>query len=105
MKESKPWTQAPFAELTAHIIDRYHAFVRSESVRLGALAEKVSTHHGKAHPELTSIKEIFAVIAQELSTTCSKKSSSFSVSQFDGRRSLRRETSSARILRFRSQPD
>lgn len=67
-EESEVWTQAPFAELTAHIVDRHHAFVRNENARLGALAEKVSTRHGKKHPELTSIKEIFAAIAQELST-------------------------------------
>lgn len=40
--ESEPWTQAPFAALTAHIIDRHHAFVRTESVRLGALTGHLS---------------------------------------------------------------
>ncbi len=66
-EEAGEWTEAPFAELTAHIVNRHHDFVRKESPRLAALLEKVATRHGKAHPELAAIKDLFAAMAQELS--------------------------------------
>ena len=66
-EESGEWTEAPFVELTAHIVNRHHDFVRRENPRLVALLEKVATRHGKAHPELAAIKDLFAAMAQELS--------------------------------------
>jgi regulator of cell morphogenesis and NO signaling len=66
-EESGEWTEAPFVELTAHIVNRHHDFVRSESPRLVALAGKVATRHGMAHPELAAIKDLFAAMARELS--------------------------------------
>lgn len=67
-EEDGAWSGAPFADLTAHIVNRHHEFIRRESPRLTALLEKVTTRHGKSHPELASIKEVFAGIVQELST-------------------------------------
>ena len=65
--EAGEWTEAPFAALTAHIVNRHHEFVRKESPRLTALLQKVATRHGKAHPELATIKDLFVAMAQELS--------------------------------------
>lgn len=67
-EESGRWTEAPLAELTAHIVSRHHDFVRSESTRLAALLEKVVARHGKAQPELASIQETFIELVRELST-------------------------------------
>lgn len=67
-EESGQWTKAPFAKLTAQIVNRHHNFVRSEGPRLLALLEKVTTRHGAAHPELATIKDLFAAMFQELST-------------------------------------
>lgn len=67
------WTHAPFAELTGHIVNHHHEFVRRESARLSALLEKVNTRHGQGHPELAQIKAIFEEIAHELSMHMQKE--------------------------------
>lgn len=64
--EAQPWTQAPLADLTAHIVAQHHSYIRSEAPRLETLAGKVARKHGAAHPELYSIQEFFAAISQEL---------------------------------------
>ena len=55
------------SELIDHVVRTHHKFTREEIVRLKALLEKVCSVHGKNHPELLSIRETFAGLAQELS--------------------------------------
>jgi len=62
------WTEASVADLTAHIVQRHHSYVRDEAPRLEALLQKVVNRHGEAHPELSAIQETFAALAGELST-------------------------------------
>lgn len=54
-------------ELIAHIVNTHHQFTREEIVRLQALLDKVCAAHGKNHPELLTIREVFQALAQELS--------------------------------------
>jgi len=54
-------------ELILHIAKTHHRFTREETVRLQALLEKVCSVHGKNHPELFAIQEVFRALAQELS--------------------------------------
>lgn len=54
-------------ELISHIVKTHHRFTREEIVRLQALLEKVCSVHGKNHPELFVIQEVFRGLAQELS--------------------------------------
>jgi regulator of cell morphogenesis and NO signaling len=54
------------AELIDHIVKTHHKFTREEIVRLKALLEKVCSVHGKKHPELLAISEMFLGLAQEL---------------------------------------
>lgn len=60
------WQDAPLSSLTRHIVERHHAFVRTEAPRLQALAGKVSTRHGSAHPELLGISLAFGFLADEM---------------------------------------
>jgi len=57
---------APLGELTRHIVERHHGFVRRESPRIQGLAEKVSGKHGRADPELSEIQALFDTLTQEL---------------------------------------
>ena len=57
---------ASLGELTRHIVDRHHGYVRRESPRIQALLIKVQGKDGFAHPELTEIKALFDALAQEL---------------------------------------
>lgn len=73
-REGKPgewpdqWIDAPFAELTGHIIGEHHEYVRREGPRVLALHEKVAKRHGAGHPELAEIGEIFSETFRKLMT-------------------------------------
>jgi regulator of cell morphogenesis and NO signaling len=60
------WQKEMLGGLVAHIKNTHHKYTREESVRLGALLEKVCSVHGKNHPELLHIRATFAGLAQEL---------------------------------------
>jgi regulator of cell morphogenesis and NO signaling len=45
----RDWTQAPLSELIRHILDKHHAYLRSELPRLRALLEKVLAAHRENH--------------------------------------------------------
>jgi regulator of cell morphogenesis and NO signaling len=60
------WSSAPMQQLVAHIVDRHHAYVRSELPRLRALAAKVAGVHCARHPEMRTINQLVELLAQEL---------------------------------------
>jgi regulator of cell morphogenesis and NO signaling len=68
--ESEPadrsWTTAPLDELATYIVGTHHQYIRAEAPRLQDLARKVVPKHAAAHPELTSIEELFSAMADEL---------------------------------------
>lgn len=61
------WADASVAELTRHIIDDHHSYIRRESPRVVSICGKVVERHGAAHPEVKSIQELFQALADELS--------------------------------------
>ena len=64
--EDQHWTDASLRDLTAHIVNRHHRYVRDEAPRVQTLLQKVVSRHGEAHPELSSIQETFAELSAEL---------------------------------------
>jgi regulator of cell morphogenesis and NO signaling len=60
------WNTAPLGELVDHIVNKHHAFVKSETPRLQALIAKVAGVHGKNHPELERVEVAFSELANEL---------------------------------------
>lgn len=60
------WTVAPLHELTRHIVDRHHAYVRDAIRRIGPLFEKVKAKHGQHHPEIAEIEALFFQTAEEM---------------------------------------
>jgi regulator of cell morphogenesis and NO signaling len=67
------WKATRLSTLTSHIVARHHDFARREIPRIEALAHKVKSRHGNAHPELSEIEELFLSLAQELSTHMMKE--------------------------------
>jgi len=57
---------ASLGELTQHIVERHHGFVRRESPRIEQLLTKVSDKHGRVHPELSEVKTLFATLVEDL---------------------------------------
>lgn len=64
--EDRSWAGASMAELSEHIVTRHHGYIRGEAPRLQALASKVVSRHGAAHPELGEIEELFSAMCEEL---------------------------------------
>ncbi len=60
------WATASLAELSAHIVDEHHAYLREELPLLRALVDKVVRAHGDRHPELRDVCWTFAALADEL---------------------------------------
>jgi len=60
------WTSAPLSDLTRHIRDRHHRYVRESIARIQPLFEKVETKHGKSHSEIADIRRLFAEVAREM---------------------------------------
>ena len=65
-KPERKWKKEPLADLIAHITSTHHAFVRQECPRIDALAAKVGSVHGKNHPELLKVQNLFSALASEL---------------------------------------
>ena len=62
------WTQKPLGAIIQQIVSKHHAFVRTETPRIGMLLAKVVGKHGASQPELIRIEELFSAVGQELPT-------------------------------------
>jgi regulator of cell morphogenesis and NO signaling len=62
----RDWNTAPLGELVDHIVDKHHAYVKTEVPRLKTLIAKVVGVHGKNHPELQQVQVAFSELANEL---------------------------------------
>ncbi len=64
--EDLNWTAAPLCELTRHIREKHHRYVREAIPRTRALSDKVTARHGSNHAELAEIGKLFAEVAGEM---------------------------------------
>ncbi len=60
------WTTTPLGELADHIVATHHAYLREELPRLAFLTDKVANAHGERHPEMKTIRDLFAAFKAEL---------------------------------------
>ena len=60
------WTLAPLSDLTRHIRERHHRYVREAIARVQPLLDKVEAKHGKNHAEIADIRRLFAEVAREM---------------------------------------
>jgi regulator of cell morphogenesis and NO signaling len=67
------WGSRPLSDLISHINGTHHVFVRQESPRIEALAAKVVSVHGKNHPELRQVQQVFSALANELNVHLMKE--------------------------------
>lgn len=65
-RADEDWSQATAAGLIRHIVDKHHAYVRSELPRLQQMAQRVAAKHGAAHPEVREIENELGRLADEL---------------------------------------
>jgi regulator of cell morphogenesis and NO signaling len=67
------WQAGSLAGLIDHLIATHHKFTREEIARLQPLLDKVCKVHGKNHPELLAIRDVFQALAQELTVHLMKE--------------------------------
>jgi regulator of cell morphogenesis and NO signaling len=60
------WTSAPLGDLTRHIRERHHRYVREAIARIQPLLDKVGTKHGENHPEIADIQRLFTEVGREM---------------------------------------
>jgi regulator of cell morphogenesis and NO signaling len=60
------WTSAPLADLTKHIREQHHQYVRDAIPGLRALLAKIREKHGSNHRELGEIEKLFGDVAREM---------------------------------------
>ena len=72
-KAGRDWQKETLADLISHINNTHHVFVRQECPRIDALAGKVLSVHGKNHPELLKVCNLFSGLASELSVHLMKE--------------------------------
>ena len=70
---ARNWQTEPLSELLAHIQSTHHVYTRKEIARLSPLFDKVCSVHGKNHPELLRLRQIFSGLAEELTTHLMKE--------------------------------
>ena len=67
------FTKAKLTDLVEHILATHHAYVKQELPRLHQLLNKVVSVHGKTHPELGEIQQVFQAMSAELSSHMMKE--------------------------------
>lgn len=70
---NQDWQNAPLSDLIAHINSTHHVFIRTECPRIQALAAKVAGVHGKNHPELAEVQQVFTALSEELTVHLMKE--------------------------------
>ena len=60
------WTSASLSDLTRHIREKHHRYVRESIPRVQTLLDKVKAKHGENHPEITDIERLFNEVSREM---------------------------------------
>ncbi len=64
--EEANWSSARLGDLTRHIRERHHRYVREAIPRVGTLLQKVKAKHAENHPEIANIEKLFLEVGQEM---------------------------------------
>lgn len=64
--EESGWKHAPLTELTRHIRERHHGYVRDVIPRLRGMLAKVREKHGSRHREVEEVEKLFGDVAREM---------------------------------------
>lgn len=64
--EDANWVAARLGDLTRHIREKHHRYVREAIARIRALVEKVKAKHGENHREIADIERLFLEVGREM---------------------------------------
>ena len=60
------WAGASLTDLADHIATWHHAYFREQLPRLGVLLDKVAARHGRRHPHLFDLQQIYRQFSDQL---------------------------------------
>lgn len=66
LPDDRNWMAAPLNELTRHIRETHHRYVRDAIPRTRVLLDKVAAKHASNHAELSDIGSLFADVGREM---------------------------------------
>lgn len=69
----RDWTTASLADLSRHIEQTHHAYLKRELPRLEAIVHKVAAVHGDHHPWLLEFDRVYTHFAAEMATHMMKE--------------------------------
>lgn len=64
--DTTDWRTASLTELTNHLVEKHHTFMKRELPRVGELMDKVLNAHGANHRELAEVARVYAALRQEI---------------------------------------
>ena len=64
--DERVWISSPLRDLTGHIRERHHRYVREAIPRLRALLARVRGKHGVRHGEIEEIEKLFGDVGREM---------------------------------------
>jgi len=67
------WILGPLGDLTRHIREKHHGYVREAIARVQTLVDKVGAKHGETHPEIAGIQRLFAEVSREITMHMQKE--------------------------------
>ncbi len=70
---AKNWTRESLEDLIAHITRKHHVYIKQQIPAIRSLLEKVIAKHGANHPELATVADTFAGLADELTVHLMKE--------------------------------
>lgn len=67
------WQMEPLPALIAHIVERHHQYVRTETPHIDNWIDKCIAAHGDRHPELMRIRHTFSAMSGEMAQHMAKE--------------------------------
>jgi regulator of cell morphogenesis and NO signaling len=64
--EDRNWMAMPLCDVTRHIREKHHRYVREAIPRIQVLLNKVTSKHGKNHVELADVGRLFTEVGREM---------------------------------------
>jgi regulator of cell morphogenesis and NO signaling len=64
--DEENWTSAPLSDLTRHIREKHHRYVREAIALIEPLLDRVSAKHGQNHPEIADVRRLFTEVGREM---------------------------------------
>jgi len=64
--DNRDWSNSSLTDLSRHIVEKHHSYVRREVPRITDLLEKICEVHGANRPEFLQVRDAWSELSEEL---------------------------------------